>query len=57
MFAAGGDGNDVGIDGGGGLKYGFLSHWSGCIDPLLVRITETEQKTKWFTVRIPNGLF
>lgn len=46
VFAAGGDGRDVGIDGGGGLRYGFLSHWRGCIDPLPVRITETKKKRK-----------
>lgn len=37
MFdGAGGDGKVVGIVGGGGLKYGFLSHWTVPPD---VRIT------------------
>ena len=44
MLAAGGDGREDGIDGGGELKYGFRSHWMGCM--LLVeedRITETRK--------------
>jgi hypothetical protein len=40
VFAAGGDGRLVGMDGGGGVMYGLRSHCTGCMGAPLIPVTK-----------------